>query len=126
MKSFRTLGSVLSITALSIGCVATALHASGATTCAEDLNGDGRLTAVDCRGGGAAGGDTLTALACAVGDMVVRTAAGWACDPHANDPDAHHSAISAGLDIAPNSVTLPGNTALSEGALRFIWTWNCI
>ena len=84
----------------------------------EDLNGDGRLTAVDCRGGGAAGGDTLTALACGVGDMVVRTAAGWACDPHANDPDAHHSAISAGLDIAPNSVTLPGNTALSEGALR--------
>ncbi len=47
MKSFRTLGSVLSITALSIGCVATALHASGATTCAEDLNGDGRVDGAD-------------------------------------------------------------------------------
>jgi hypothetical protein len=94
------------------------LDADGVADANEDLNGDGRLTAVDCRGGGAAGGDTLAELSCGVGDMVIRTAGGWACDPHARDPDAHHSALSAGLDIVPNSVTLPADTALTAGSLR--------
>jgi len=94
------------------------LDADGVADANEDLNGDGRLTAVDCRGGGAAGGDTLAELSCGVGDMVIRTAGGWACDPHAIDPDAHHSALSAGLDIVPNSVTLPADTALTAGSLR--------
>lgn len=84
----------------------------------EDANGDGRVSAIDCHGGGAGGVDPLAGLNCAVGDFVARTAGGWTCDGHAADPDAHHSSVSAGLDILPNSVTLPGDTALETGALR--------
>lgn len=84
----------------------------------EDANGDGRVSAVDCHGGGGGGVDPLAGLNCAVGDFVARTAGGWSCDGHAADPDAHHSSVSAGLDILPNSVTLPGDTALEAGALR--------
>jgi hypothetical protein len=84
----------------------------------EDVDGDGRLTALDCRGGGGGGGDALAGLDCAVGDFVVRTAGGWACDAHAFDPDAHHSALSEGLDIRPASVRLPDGTALEAATLR--------
>ncbi|MCK6572018.1 hypothetical protein L6V77_13090 [Myxococcota bacterium] len=83
----------------------------------EDVDGDGRLTALDCRGAGG-GGDALAGLDCAVGDFVVRTAGGWACDAHAFDPDAHHSALSEGLDIQPASVRLPDGTALEAATLR--------
>ena len=94
------------------------LDGDGMADPGEDVNGDGRTSAVDCHGGGGVGVDPLAGLNCAVGDFVARTAGGWTCDGHAADPDAHHSSVSAGLDILPNSVTLPGDTTLETGALR--------
>ena len=94
------------------------LDGDGMADPGEDVNGDGRTSAVDCHSGGGVGVDPLAGLNCAVGDFVARTAGGWTCDGHAADPDAHHSSVSAGLDILPNSVTLPGDTTLETGALR--------
>jgi subtilisin-like proprotein convertase family protein len=70
-------------------------------------------------------GDTLASMSCLPGAIAAWNGAFWECDDHldvyaahVSDPNAHHPADSAGLDIVPKSVALAGgDTKLAPGTL---------
>ncbi len=64
--------------------------------------------------------DTLNALQCASGEMVLLdpSTGNWSCIDHVGASDAHHSSASSGLALTPSSVTIQGSsTALTTGEL---------
>ena len=70
-------------------------------------------------------GDTLATMSCLPNAIAVWNGAFWDCDDHlqvfaahSGDPNAHHPADSAGLDIVPKSIAIAGgDTQINAGSI---------
>ena len=70
-------------------------------------------------------GDTLATMSCLPDAIAVWNGAFWHCDDHLQvfaahsaDPNAHHPADSAGLDIVPKSIAIAGgDTQINTGSI---------
>ena len=98
-----------------VGVLSAEVNATGALVVTLS---DGTIYESDSLIGPKGADGQLAQAGCAEGEILQYDGSTWQCTAHANNPDAHHSAISQGLAIAPASVTIEGtSTALTEGKL---------